>query len=693
MRAAFATAALFALLIASESLTGIYQFWDVGSDSWFDRFKGGDAFQRGAAVVPVDRFGDRVDRIQYLDQNWTAADSLWFYNTTQGSDLLPYDFFLVLERAGTTELLRSDANMNNYRYLPQRPTISNPDGLPVGFVKDTYQRKAYLGLTCAACHTGQVDYQGVGYRIDGGPSGADMKSFIEDLAKALSATSTDAAVRARFVAKVKALGDFRDETEIVDELKRYSQRLTLYTQINGSDVEYGFYRLDAFGRIYNRVLEHVLNGPAFSGVLARMAIAGEITEAQRQAICQCSDGVLPNVLSDADRDVLVGRIILTLSEKEQQLLRDHLFNRANAPVSYPFLWDIPQHDYVQWNGLAANAGLGPVGRNTGEAIGVFGTLDWSERNGFSLSSLLSGQGLKAKHVSFQSSVNVRNLRRIERHLVSLESPQWPAAFPPLDRVRVANGRRLFATYCVSCHATIDRADPHRRIVAHLSRLPDIGTDPTMAENSVNYSGLSGFLRNEYVSAGVGDILIDEGAPVAALLTKATFSVVATPDADKNLAQRGFDWIYDLAASFFSNEIKPSLKHGNYDPDTTADPYASLRSYKGRSLNGIWATAPYLHNGSVPTLYQLLLPKKRDGDPDDGEYRPDSFVVGSREFVPGWVGLKDEGYAGFVFRTDLPGNSNGGHEYGARPGAGSDGEPLPALTKEQRLDLVEYLKSL
>src|SRR5207244_3569794 len=58
---------------------------------------------------------------------------------------------------------------------------------------------------------------------------------------------------------------------------------------------------------------------------------------------------------------------------------------ANAPVSYPFLWDTPQHDFVQWNGAAKNNDIlaakfiigtrhvGALGRNTGEVVGVFGT--------------------------------------------------------------------------------------------------------------------------------------------------------------------------------------------------------------------------------------------------------------------------------------------------------------------------------
>ena len=561
---ALVAALVIAVWSIAASLIGVYQFWDVGTNSWFDRLMGGGDSRRAAAVIAADRFGDQLRDVVYLSQNWNPADSIWFYNTTQGSDLLPYDFFMVLERPGSTELVRSNENMDSYRYLPQNKTISNPDGLAVGFVKDTYAGTEYVGLTCAACHTGQLNYNGIGYRIDGGPSGADMKLFIEDLGAALRATEDDPGVQERFVKAVAARGQYANEDAIRADLTRYRQRISRYAEINGSSTAYGYFRLDAFGRIYNRVLEHVMNAPALLSVLNQMVIDGRITAAQRQAICQCSgNDAPPEVYSDEDRDAVYDRVEKTLAVPQWKMLRDRVYNRANAPVSYPFLWDIPQHDYVQWNGLAANAGLGPVGRNTGEAIGVFGTLDWSSKFGWSLSSLISGQGFKGTHISFKSSVNVRNLGRIETHLTTLESPQWPKEFPPIDTARADRGRVVFASYCVGCHSEINRADPERRVVAHLSRLSEIGTDPRMASNGVNYSGLSGILRNQYVNAGVGDILIDQGAPVAALLTKATLSVIATPDPDKNLLWRGFEWGYDLLASLFSNDIKASLKHGNY----------------------------------------------------------------------------------------------------------------------------------
>jgi hypothetical protein len=124
--------------------------------------------------------------------------------------------------------------------------------------------------------------------------------------------------------------------------------------------------------------------------------------------------------------------------------------------------------------------------------------------------------------------------------------------------------------------------------------------------------------------------------------------------------------------------------------TVSDP-EPLLVYKARPLNGIWATAPYLHNGSVPSLYQLLLPADK---------RVKAFSVGRREFDPVNVGFKIEPFdGGFRFRTHseiglpIPGNSNAGHEYGTGKPREVGGDGLPALTDEQRWKLVEYLKSL
>lgn len=664
-------------------------------------FRDKDA-HRGAVTAQQESFGDSYDKVAYLQQGWDEPESIWFYTTTQGSDLVPYDFFLELRSAGSDTPLRDEANVRRWRYLPQRATPRNPDALPVGFVKDEYKGRDYLGFSCAACHTGQVNYKGTALRIDGGPSMADMDTFMHDLAASLDATAQlDAQKQCAndrckdFVQRVLARGHYRNAAEVTADLYTYKLRIAAYTQINHSrvagaksgesPVPYGYARLDAFGRIYNRVLEHLIQKPQLEELI------GEIYPATEAAAVRAA---LKPVFDDAQEDRVIERALPLLDDAQRKRLLGRLFNSPNAPVSYPFLWDIVQHDYVQWNGLAANEGLGPVGRNAGEVIGVFGTLDWKIKPGVSLSSLIGGQGVKDTHISFESSVRVHNLHRLEAQLRKLQSPRWPEdVLGKIDTARAERGEALFDTHCASCHAEIDSRSKERRVIANMSGLDVIKTDPTMAMNSITYAGYSGILRNEYVSTlTVGDILLDKQAPVAALLTKATTGVVATPY-PKNIFVRGWEWLIDLASAFFTNKIKPSIKHGNYSPDTTADPYASLLAYKGRSLNGVWATAPFLHNGSVPTLYDLLLPQRRPGDPADGEYRPDSFVVGSREYDPARGGYVSQGYKGFTFDTRLPTNSNAGHEYGTLHDPSLTPRGLKPMTKEERLDLLEYMKTL
>ncbi len=680
---------LFIIVLLTLAAGKTYQILDRDKD-------------RGAIAIESGAYGESYETPVYLKQGWSPSDTLWFYNTTQGSALLPYDFYLSLEQKSSTELVRANSNMDRYRYLPQKATFFNPDGLAVGFVKETYKSKDYMGFTCAACHTAQINYQNKAIRIDGGPAMADMVGFLTSMESALRQTLENDEKRNRFVSKVLTLeNDYETEQDVLSDLSKWLDTREFYNTINHSDVSYGHARLDAFGRIYNRVLQYVLSKKNVADTLA------DLTDTSGQPVL--TDEEVDNVLSDVNDTILGDKdfslIVKRLMSGEpgypdlsmQQILqvRDALFNEPNAPVSYPFLWDIAQSDYVQWNGLASNAGLGPIGRNTGEVIGVFGILDWTaEDAGFSISAYLTGQSNKRKHVDFTSSIDLINLQRLEAHLKSLKSPVWPEAIlGEVDKEKAQRGQKIYARYCQSCHEVIDRNNWDRKVIAQMSGLKQVGTDPAMAENSVNYTGKSGNFEHTYQDVGVGTMLIKETAPVVQVLTSATKGVVGTPDADKWAIRRFADWVYTLGMSFFNNDIKASIKNGNYEPDTTAQPYQSLLAYKARSLNGIWATAPYLHNGSVPTLYDLLLPAKKAGDSENGEYRPDSFITGSRQFDPEKVGFITQGYEGTEFTTGARGNLNSGHEYAAGRTPQMDGTVLPPLDEQQRWDLVEYLKTL
>lgn len=669
---------ILALIILAAGKT--YQRWDDDPD-------------RGAVAISNGANGESYTKPTYLKQGWSESDSLWFYNTTQGSGLLPYDFFIALEQVDSTELLRANNNMDKFRYLPQKPTFFDPDGLAVGFVKETYQGQDYVGYTCAACHTGQVNYKGQAVRIDGGPSMADMVGFLTALEKSLEQTRSDAAKHDRFVKAVLALNNkYSKEDDINKDLKKWSDTIRLYNTVNHSHLDYGYARLDAFGRIYNRVLEHMINKPQLRLALLQVTTADDqrlLTEKQVNAVLQ---GINETIIGDVQFALIIDRLaskegdLPGLNQRDQLRVRNAIFNEADAPVSYPFLWDITHSDYVQWNALAANAGVGPLGRNTGEVIGVFGILDWkAQESRFSLSALITGEKAKKHTIDFKSSIDLTNLSRIESHLNSLQSPQWPAELlGKTDPEKAVRGEIVYNEYCAACHQVIERDNWDRLVVANMSNISLVGTDPTMAMNSVNYTGYAGNFESVYQDTDVGALVVQKRAPVVQVLTAATKGAVATPDADKWVVRRFADWAYMLGKSFFDNEIKASVKSGNYQPDTTATPYQSLLSYKARSLNGIWATAPYLHNGSVPNLWSLLLPT---------EERPTEFCVGNREFDPVNVGFVTDGCDKADpkdkrrFIVEPMGNHNTGHEYGT----GKDGKEK--LTEQERWDLIEYIKTL
>ena len=663
------------------------QFWDNDKN-------------RGAIAVKDDLFDESFSVPEYLNQGWSPRDSLWFYNTSQGSDLIPYDFFMALEQIDSMELFRSNDNIKKYRYLLQKKTYSNPDALPVGFVKDRYKGKEYLGFTCAACHTSQINYTDTktgekkAIRIDGAPAQSDLDTFIVDMSDAIQETLNNDAKKQRFIKQVLTRNglkkiasggrNYANAKEIEADLQAVSRKLISYNWINRSDTSYGYSRLDAFGRIYNRIVEHVFDIKTLHKVLSEFLAEEKVND----VIAQVNDKTNNSGLHLLDATLS----ILTYPQQEQFF--DRVFSRADGPVSYPYLWDIPYHDYLQWNGIVNNAGPGALGRNVGQVIGVFGTLDWKVNDAFSLSDLLRRDKSTLKSVDFHSSINIRNLYRVENQLKKLISPRWPEdKLGKLDKTRMIRGEKIYKRYCLVCHNTIERTNPKRRITAHISSLENIGTDPKMAVNSISKTAYTGLIQGSHVDVPVGSILLQEKAPVALLVMSTTESVLKTPDIDANFLVRWSNWIYDLFFSYVENPIKSTIKTGDYNPDTEAQPFASLLSYKARPLNGIWATAPYLHNGSVPTLYDLLLPKKKAGDPVNGQYRPDRFKVGSRAFDRNKVGFLTEGYDGFVFDTSQQGNSNSGHEYASGNTALPNGKVLPALNNNQRLDLLEYLKGL
>ena len=110
-------------------------------------------------------------------------------------------------------------------------------------------------------------------------------------------------------------------------------------------------------------------------------------------------------------------------------------------------------------------------------------------------------------------------------------------------------------------------------------------------------------------------------------------------------------------------------------------------YQAPPLDGIWATAPYLHNGSVPTLATLLKSSDRPArfkrpPSTDFEHYDTAHVGWKFEVVtePPSPALTPH-EARFIYDTRRFGLGNGGHTFGDK------------LSDDERMDVIEYLKTL
>lgn len=522
-----------------------------------------------------------------LEQGWTDDTQDDFYFRSQGSQIFPYAWFLALEQKGSQALFRSNDNMDRLRYLPAKPSKMNPDGLPVGWTKDTDQNnKEWIGLTCAACHTGQIEYTNptsgktTPIRIEGAPTLADFEQMNLELVQAMQETASNANKFDRFAKAILKTGDSPNSREALKkELLMHTEELDTMNKLNHSDVRYGYSRLDAVGAIFNKVTVTFLD--------------------------------IPSNQRDSD-----------------------------APVSYPFLWGTPQSDVVQWPAFAPNASsqlpkalsaLPTLIRNGGEVLGVYGRM--------------GSDGV--------ASIQVTNIAVLERWLQDLRSPQWPAqVFPPIDSAKASQGKPLYAKYCAECHQVIPRAKegkPYRSVFTLQSK---IKTDNKELAN-ILLPRQAGPFEGRLEKVESGPVIQKETTGLPILSNTVTKSLLSN--------------LLKIAESSAFSDFQA------FDPP---DPVGGL-GYKARPLNGIWATAPYLHNGSVPNLYELLLPVEK---------RSKMFQLGSREYDPVRVGYVTQQaetatFKPFTLDTSLPGNRNTGHTYGSH------------LSDADKWAIVEYMKTL
>jgi mono/diheme cytochrome c family protein len=647
----------------------------------------------------------------WLDQNWSENDRRWFHHASQGTETfpIPYAWFVALEQPyvwliGQPELFKEGNYLQRFGFIPSprtaatddellafgfggksaapvapiQPSTSlpwskseNDDGLPVGFARmkdpDHPEDKGRerIGLTCAACHTGHVEYKGVSLRIDGGAAMVDLERLKPSLALAMLYTLNIPHRFDRFAARV--LGPGADEaqravlrsavTAMISGIVagRDQQDLNMAIQGQRSTIE-GNGRLDAINRIGNQVF------------------FGDLAKAQ---------------LADLGKN----------------------FHATDAPVSFPPIWNVPWFLWAQYDASIEH----PLIRNAGEALGVAARVD--------LGSSKDAPAL------FRSSVNFPNLLWIEdllrgpdpfahpaeapKTFGGLASPKWPSALFPddpawkIDPQKRAKGRALYAELCAGCHLgpiddpEFDRLYPDKQFWTSKHWAPEgdqggkvlippqipvkeIGTDPARADVLVNR-------MVETPQALDIDPRRDISEKWGCAVQVPAFDSRTIPFAYALMV------VVDRVAEKWMSDSKISSENRKAIIGWRKNcPNAQSPIYRTRPLNGVWATAPYLHNGSVPSLYWLLKPAAE---------RPRQFCFGARDFDPKLVGFAIDGdkpacAAGETLFTAIDadnqpinGNSTMGHSFeGAKPAEGS-GVIGRGLTEDERFDLIEYLKTL
>lgn len=212
----------------------------------------------------------------------------------------------------------------------------------------------------------------------------------------------------------------------------------------------------------------------------------------------------------------------------------------------------------------------------------------------------------------------------------------PEPYPfDVDVALAAKGQALFADNCADCHR------PNNGVVYR-----NLGVDPSrsMVINDLLYRGA----KDEYLA-------------------------VCNPQTELTL--------YDAP-------VKPCAEYDGKpiaDDDIMRPLNVQQGGYNATALAGIWAAAPYLHNGSVPTIYQLLVPQER----------PDRFVKSVLSYDTHNLGFdwQDQGQGGYVFdSTKFSSLTNKGHDADVTVGDKTyrldwSGDTAGALA------IVEYLKTL
>jgi hypothetical protein len=575
-----------------------------------------------------------------------------YYHLSQGSEILPWILLTAVDVADPGSSKPFVENLERYGLLPD-PTRG--DGLPVGLTVSSNPftfGMDFVGVNCAACHVGELRHDGKAVRVDGAPNMFNLQLFYSQAVDALMAAASDRGKRWR---ALKRLGrqDYgryglaapfvRPATlvyygaNILLHRDRLDARLELIAVINAAKAQRdpahptsGFGRLDAFDGTRNFLFTRLRKADAPGGF-----------EVNRANMVKLDAPVkFPWLWSRKARP-----------PKPVEAYRDQ-------PGLFPPVWGFKDYDWVEWT-IDTNT---VMERNFTETLGAGATVVLDPQRTASF---------------FDSSIPMRSMHALEWLAYYIDPPRWPTAvFGEIKPDLAAAGKSIFYRRCAGCHEYGD----DRRTTTGLIRLrgtrpQDVGTDPTVALRiscPIPDIGPLVIKPSSYTAAD-SQLLKDcpgvkPGAAFVGNSFARTVQAAVNGIKQKAYAAAGIDAVQQRAMEDFDRRGAVAWR------DTLLDTQPPYGPYAARPLYGIWAAAPYLHNGSVPTLYDLLLP------PDQ---RPKTFALGAREYDParlGFVVATACSQQDCIVDTTRIGDGNGGHLWGT-----DLGEP-------DRAALLEYLKT-
>jgi len=596
----------------------------------------------------------------------SPAEQSSFYHLEEGSEVFPLDMFMAMEREEGGALFAD--GLERYGFLRDPVSASNPEGLPVGLTAATTRDLQFtgikmVGVNCAACHVSELHYETRKVRLDGAGGHADINAFYQGLGKATQATATDAGRLYKFVKRLRQ----RANNPIMESSEAASS-----AKIFKAAPEFAVVRPDtSFDRELQAELAKIIKLAAsqppvdFTKTLAlksrpeRLDPSGQF-EAQLRSL-MTDEALVSRIPKSTSRNSAFERA-LALQEKAVALPPEPVRSTSMAILEDAYTTVRLLISRVQFLARIADrmdvhstpAGFGRIDafggarnllfdgqQNLNAPVSYphlwnFEMVDWLHWDGNTTSVIernigqALGLGAVVRRDTYESTVSLTNLYQLEQLALKIKPPRWEDTFGPVDVAAATRGAGLFDTHCARCHG----GDPNEpgRILA----LADIGTD---RNRSVNF--------NEPARDGRPNDRV-----IAEFMAKVKEQAIR--DAGLSPAQRR------------ALEGKSVAQ------------WRLTAGYAARPLTAIWASAPYLHNNSVPTLDDLLrLPADR----------PASFYVGSLEYDPVKVGfITGKPLPGEkAFDTKLAGNSNAGHPWGPRDGN-------PDVEKRMRADLLEFLKT-